>query len=137
MTNTTDRAPAFVDEPEGFASTYPAPFVAGVRTLAERISSLQFARHRNAGRPEDLAERWSTVRIRPRRRFVAIDIDTSGAYLVEVKTGEVVGIKAYGVPNYRHRYGNISDTSRFAWGAYRTPTKSREAPIPVAGGVTP
>ena len=36
-----------------------------------------------------------------RRKYVACDHGTSGAFLVDRNTGEVYSIKAYGVPNRR------------------------------------
>ena len=46
------------------------------------------------------------------RKFVAIDIGSSGAWLVEKSTGEIFNIKAYGVPDYNKKVkadiGNIA-----------------------------
>lgn len=46
-----------------------------------------------------------------RRKFIAIDFGGSGAFLVEVATGELYNIKGYGVPNYNKKQkanlGNI------------------------------
>lgn len=39
------------------------------------------------------------VNIRGRSKFVAIDIGTSGAFLVEKATGELFNIQAYGRPD--------------------------------------
>lgn len=39
------------------------------------------------------------VTANPRRKFIAIDIGSSGAFLVERTTGELFNIKAYGVPD--------------------------------------
>ena len=49
------------------------------------------------------AKRWNTppsiVRWSERKKYCAIDIGTSGAWLVEKDTGEIYNIKAYGVPD--------------------------------------
>lgn len=40
-----------------------------------------------------------TITADTRRKFVVIDIGTSGAYMVERATGELFNIKGYGVPD--------------------------------------
>ena len=46
-----------------------------------------------------------------KKKFVAIDIGSSGAWLVEKETGEIYNIKGYGVPDYNKKLkadiGNI------------------------------
>jgi len=53
-------------------------------------------------------EKWHK---RIRRKFIAIDIGGSGAFLMERSTGELLNIKAYGVPDYNKKkkanIGNI------------------------------
>jgi len=52
------------------------------------------------------------VTAKTRKKFIAIDIGRSGAYLVEKATGELFNIKAYGVPDYNKKkksdLGNIA-----------------------------
>lgn len=52
------------------------------------------------------------VHTRPRRKYVAIDIGTSGAWLVERETGEIFNIKSYGSPDKNKKaksdIGNIA-----------------------------
>jgi hypothetical protein len=42
-------------------------------------------------------------------KYIKIDAGTSGKYMVEVATGNIYGIKAYGVIHKGHFYGNIED----------------------------
>ncbi len=42
-----------------------------------------------------------------RRKYIALDCDHSGAYLLDKTTGLIWHIKAYGVPNKRHPLGHI------------------------------
>jgi hypothetical protein len=37
--------------------------------------------------------------------------------------GDIVGIKAYGVPHIGYRYGNLDTTSEYNWGGYRATRK--------------
>jgi hypothetical protein len=48
---------------------------------------------------------------KPRHKFIALDCGTSGAFLVENKTGEIFNIKGYGQADYNKKakadLGNI------------------------------
>jgi len=44
-------------------------------------------------------DEYAIKRAKNRRRFIALDRDTSGMFLVERETGEVYSIQGYGVPN--------------------------------------
>ncbi len=54
-----------------------------------------------------------------RRKYVALDAGSSGAFLVDKQTGNVFTIKAYGVPN--RRIGHIDELSGlqlYKWRGY-------------------
>lgn len=55
---------------------------------------------------------------RERKKYIAIDCGTSGAFLVEKETGELYNIKAYGVPDKNKKQkadiGNIYTADPFA-----------------------
>lgn len=61
----------------------------------------------NAAQQKYLAENYTNLAGRPgyewhakeRSKFVALDVGSSGAFLVEKDTGELFNIKAYGVPD--------------------------------------
>lgn len=48
---------------------------------------------------------WAKT-VKERRKYVALDSGTSGAFLVDKNTGDIFNIKAYGVP--KARVGNIN-----------------------------
>lgn len=50
-----------------------------------------------------------TVKVHERRDFFAIDIGTSGAFMVRKADGAVFGIKGYGTPDYRKGIGFIHE----------------------------
>lgn len=56
-----------------------------------------------------------SVRIHIRKRWTALDIGSSGAFLVENVTGELYNIKAYGVPDHNKKrkadIGNVANVS--------------------------
>lgn len=39
------------------------------------------------------------VVVKPRKKYIALDIGASGAFLVDAADGEIYNIKAYGVPD--------------------------------------
>ena len=54
------------------------------------------------------------VKIKERRKFWALDIGLSGAFLVDKKTGEIYNIKSYGTPDHNKKkkanLGNVFDS---------------------------
>ena len=100
------------DEKGAFVEYEPAKTVKTLSAESPEIQEFLKAWHDN-GRPEfearykalvyDVHERKTA---KTRRKYIALDRDGSGMYLVDRSSGEVYSIKAYGVPN---RYlGNLS-----------------------------
>ena len=50
-----------------------------------------------------------TVRILPAKKYTKVDIGTSGRFMVVNETGEIYGIKAYGVIHRGHFYGTLAN----------------------------
>ena len=70
------------------------------------------------------------VTIKPGRKYTKVDVGDSGKYMVENDTGDIYGIKAYGVIHRGHRYGNLSTIHDYYWGRYTAffcPIKKPEA----------
>jgi len=59
------------------------------------------------------------VAVKVRSKYILVDIDHSGAYMIEIATGDIFGIRAYGEINRRHRYGNLSTIHEWKWDGYR------------------
>ena len=53
-----------------------------------------------------------------KRKYTYIDIGTSGRYMIENKTGNIFGIKAYSQVNYNHYYGNLDTIDDYYWGHF-------------------
>ena len=56
--------------------------------------------------------------VRPGKKYTKIDVGSSGKYMVDNATGEIFGIKAYGVINRGHRYGTLDTINNWHWGGY-------------------
>jgi L-lactate utilization protein LutB len=57
------------------------------------------------------------------KKYTRVDVGGSGAYMVVNETGEIFGIKAYGVIHKGHFYGTLDTTNAYNWGGYRAVKK--------------
>ena len=53
------------------------------------------------------------------KKYTRIDIGSSGRYMLDNSTGEIFGIKAYGVINRKHFFGTIDTIDKYFWGNYK------------------
>ena len=53
------------------------------------------------------------------KKFARVDIGGSGRYMVCLETGEIYGIKAYGVIHRGHKFGTLETAHSWNWGGYR------------------
>lgn len=53
------------------------------------------------------------------KKYTRVDIGGSGRYMVVNDTGEIFGIKAYGVIHRGHPFGTLDTIANFWWGTYR------------------
>lgn len=52
------------------------------------------------------------------RKYAKVDVRGSGKYMVEVSTGNIFGIKAYGQVHKGHFYGTLDTIAEWFWGDY-------------------
>lgn len=52
------------------------------------------------------------------KKYIYINIGSSGRYMIEKSTGDIYGIKAYGVINKLHKYGNLDTVDNYFFGNY-------------------
>lgn len=72
-----------------------------------------------------LDESHSRVNVRPGLKYTRVDIGGSGRYMVVNATGEIFGIKGYGVIHRGHAYGTLDTLDVWDWSGYRaTPRKA-------------
>ncbi len=58
-------------------------------------------------RPDIIANSTHQVTIKPGPKYTKIDIGSSGRFMVVNETGQIFGIKAYGVIHRGHFYGTL------------------------------
>ena len=51
-------------------------------------------------------------------KYTYINIGSSGKYMIDNSTGNIYGIKAYGVIHRGHCYGNLDTIQEYYWGRY-------------------
>jgi len=59
------------------------------------------------------------ITVKPGSKYIKIDVGRSGKYIVEVSTGIIYGIKAYGVIHRGYRFGNLDTINDWDWSGYR------------------
>lgn len=89
---------------------------------------LQWERDQQRGMKYDLSvhEPQMVCKVKLGRKYANVDVGTSGVYMVELATGAIYGIKAYGVIHRGHYYGTLDTIADYDWSGY-TATKRQIA----------
>lgn len=58
------------------------------------------------------------VSVKPGRKYIKVDVGTSGKLMIDAKTEEIFGIKAYGQVHKGHRYGTLDTIDEWYWGEF-------------------
>ena len=66
-------------------------------------------------------------RIKMGRKYANIDVGGSGKYMVELATGTIYGIKAYGVIHRGYCFGTLDAIGEWDWSGYRAVRKQAAA----------
>ena len=76
------------------------------------------AYYTNPEHREAQAEHDSNTRVKMGRKYANVDVGRSGKYMVELSTGNIYGIKAYGVIHRGHQYGTLDTIYDWNWSGY-------------------
>lgn len=89
-----------------------------IKAFAEKVQSETLSQLKKdyPGLPEP--ERSAKTIIKPGKKYTKVDVGTSGKYMIVNDTGEIFGIKAYGVIHRGHKYGTLDTINNYFWGAY-------------------
>ena len=66
----------------------------------------------------ELIDRACTVTTKNGKKYTKVDVGRSGHLMVVNNTGEIFGIKAYGVIHRGHPYGTLDTVTDWYWGEY-------------------
>lgn len=83
------------------------------RVERDRIAELRRAR---LDCEANIINARTTVKFR--KKYACVDVGRSGAFMVDLATGEIFGIKGYGKIHRGHRYGTVETANRYHWGPY-------------------
>jgi hypothetical protein len=75
--------------------------------------------------PLEVHEREMQCHIKVGRKYANVDRGSSGCYMVDLATGEIFGIKAYGVIHRGHQYGTLDTINEWDWSDYRAVRKQK------------
>ena len=68
--------------------------------------------------PLSIHEPQMVCKIKMGRKYANVDVGSSGRYMIELSTGAIYGIKAYGVIHRGHAYGTLDTVDAYDWGGY-------------------
>lgn len=75
----------------------------------------------------DAHDNHYTASVKTGRKYANVDFGGSGKYMVELATGAIYGIKAYGVIHRGHYYGTLDTISNYDWSDYHARQIKRAA----------
>lgn len=91
-----------------------------IERLAAKIEE-ETLDHLNKQYPTQNGQDWSInakTTVKPGVKYTKVDVGQSGKYMVVNATGEIFGIKAYGVIHKGHQYGTLETIDQYYWGRY-------------------
>jgi dsDNA-specific endonuclease/ATPase MutS2 len=88
-----------------------------IQALADLIQTQQRERMKEDGFTYDFSRNTQT-KVVPGKKYTKINVGDSGKYMVVNETGEIFGIKAYGVIHRGHQYGTLDTINQYNWGGY-------------------
>ena len=91
-----------------------ASIIDQIEQFAAQVQEAEKARHILLYSPAATEDWWAvnyTTHVKPGKKYTKVDVGRSGRFMVVNDTGEIFGIKAYGVIHRGHRYGTVMDPS--------------------------
>lgn len=89
-----------------------------LKALCDRITGETQAALRREGLGCQANLDNAVARFRVGKKYAKVDVGPGGKYMVENGTGDIYGIKAYGVVHRGHCYGNLDTAGDYFWGGY-------------------
>lgn len=91
---------------------------AKLKALCDKITSESRKRLELSGLACEANINQASARYKDGAKYIKIDVGTSGKYMIEKTTGNIYGIKAYGVIHRGHQYGTLDTINEYFWGDY-------------------
>ena len=98
-----------------------------ITEFAERLEREQRERYAREYPKIDLDHDMYRVKVHVGPKYTRVDFGNSGKYMVVNATGEIFGIKAYGVIHRGHFYGTLDTIHDYDWSGYTARKLSKAA----------
>lgn len=96
------------------------PIAMKIQLFANLVEEQQKARfQRDYPSLAEFSKNWK-VKVTHCKKYSRVDVGQSGKYMVEIETGNIYGIKAYGVIHRGHQYGTLDTIGQYDWSDYVT-----------------
>ena len=89
-----------------------------LQKLVDLVTKDQLRHHVEVGLTYEGHKKDATARMCPGKKYVKIDVGTSGKLMIDIATEEIFGIKAYGVIHRGHKYGTLDTIDEWDWSDY-------------------
>ena len=99
-----------------------------IQTFAELLEKEQVESLHRRGLACEANLKHSQTVIREGKKYTKVDVGNSGKYMIINDTGEIFGIKAYGVIHRGHKYGTLDTIHEWYWGEYHGIKKQDREP---------
>lgn len=95
-----------------------------IKPFAELLECDQLADDAEKGLTYEGWEKHCAVTVKIGGKYARVDVGDSGKYMVVLETGEIFGIKGYGVIHRGHAYGTLETIHEWDWRGYNARKKS-------------
>lgn len=92
--------------------------VQGFAAVVQEQQRARFVKDYGAENAADVHKRAWVVTVKVGPKYTRVDVGDSGKYMVVNATGEIFGIKGYGVIHRGHYYGTLETVADWQWGDY-------------------
>lgn len=95
---------------------------AKIEAFRAMLETQQRAELLRGGMPASLLDAHGEIyraQVVPGKKYTKVDFGRSGKYMIVNDTGEIFGIKAYGVIHRGHRFGTLDTINDWNWSGYR------------------
>jgi hypothetical protein len=95
--------------------------MAKIEVFAKLVEAQQIDRYKHEfdNHDEALIKQCCSTKVIFGPKYTKVNVGGSGKYMVVNETGEIFGIKGYGVIHRGHAYGTLDTINEWFWGGYK------------------
>ena len=88
-----------------------------IQAFAQQVETEQIERLKAEGLGCEGNLIQAKTKIKEGKKYTKVDVGCSGKFMID-DSGNIFGIKAYGVIHRGHHYGTLDTTNEWSWGDY-------------------